>query len=66
MRIVFALSRNSEMDITEASKKALAELPPVVAADYMQDVLCDALRTYNDARERCGWERLQSFSCGEP
>lgn len=67
MQIRFNASiETGEADISKATLRDLADMYPLLAADIMQDVVCDALSAYNDARERMGWERLDTFTVGEP
>lgn len=55
MRIVFAINADSEAYMTPETEKALADLPAIIAADYLQDVLFDTIAAYNAARTRLGW-----------
>lgn len=65
MQIRFNASlETGEADISPASLRDLDEMSALLAADIMQDIVCDALRAYNTARERMGWEPLESFSIG--
>lgn len=57
--------RTDEYDISKATLAELEGMSAIHAADIMQDVLCDALRAYNRARVRCGWEVTTAFAIGE-
>lgn len=51
-----------EADISPASLRDLDNMGALLAADIMQDIVHDALKAYNTARERMGWEPLECFS----
>lgn len=61
MQIVFEVNADSEAQISAKSIELLKRLPPIVAADYMQDVLFDALDAYNSLRVTLGWEEIDCF-----
>lgn len=64
--IVFRIDSSSVANLTPQSKRLLAEVPEVTAADWALDVLCDAFDAYNAARVRCGFETITEFSKDSP
>jgi hypothetical protein len=59
MKIVFNVrSGDGVVNVSPASVKAVDEMPPVIAADYWLDVLCNAIEQYDRARIRCGWRPM--------
>lgn len=61
MRVVFTIDADGYASMTPGSKKALDDCPPVVAADFARDILCDAFDAYNAARIRCGFSPIKDF-----
>lgn len=62
MRVVFTIDADGYASMTPGSKKALADCPPIIAADFARDILCDAFDAYNAARIRCDFAPIEVFS----
>ena len=62
-QIVFVINGDSEAVLSDKSKEMLEATSGIIAADWMQDVLFEALNGYNKARLRLGWEEIPCFPC---
>lgn len=60
-QIVFIINGDSAAVLSEKSNAMLDATNGIIAADWMLDVLFEALDAYNKARLRLGWEEISCF-----